>query len=870
VPVGVTALCFADRPGELPAACTYVVDASGESGATLRLGDGTNDVTTRVVADGVEAGWADDLARALAPLRDATADASLPTQCRLADLLGDATLEAESIRRTWQACDDAATTILGVGVEGIVQMDLDRDGPHALVAGTTGSGKSELLQSLIVGLAARYPPDRVTFLLIDYKGGAAFSKCTDLPHTIGVVTDLDEHLTQRVLASLDSEIRRREMLLADAGTADRAGYCATGRTLPRLVLIVDEFAALAAELAGFLPGLVGIAQRGRSLGLHLVLATQRPAGVVSPEIRANTALRIALRTTSAADSVDVIDSAEAVTVDRRTPGRAFVRFGTTVQPVQCARVACAEPPTEACVEVLDTWRRLPDRPSEGPTDLSRFVREIRAAAASHPPPRRPWLPPLPDLVATDDLPAAPLPQLAVGLVDKPGDQCQEPLLLDPRSGGAVVVIGSPRSGRSSALAAVGLAAARSRSPADLHLHTVDGSGAGLRALGALPHIGTAAAVPDGFALVARLFDRLGAEFARRRGAVHAGRAEPALMLLVDDWEAVAAASEQYDTGRTAERLLALVRDAAAVGATIVISGGRAALAPRLSAIAGTRFVMRMNDAADYAQVGIDPRAFPANAPPGRAIRVADGVEVQFAFAGDAREQERIAAQCAARWPDPPPSRLRLRNLPVRVRLADFRATDGWLLGVGGDTADPISVELGVGARRMLVAGPPRSGRSTLLCSILRQAGQRSVLVAAPERSPLAAAARESGIRLLTPGGPFDAVPAHDLLLIDDCEAFTDSTLGDAINDEVRRAEGNRIVVASARSDVAAVSFRGVAAAMRLSGSGVLLRPGPLDGELLGVSLPRARPDPVAGRGVLVPDAAWRLGDQPIPLQIALP
>ena len=217
--------------------------------------------------------------------------------------------------------------VLGVAASGRFAVDLERDGPHLLIAGTTGSGKSELLQALVVGLAAQSPPGELTFLLIDYKGGSAFAECAALPHVVGLVTDLDDRLVGRVLASLDSEIRRRERVLAAAGARDRAALRAAGGSMPRLVLVVDEFAALTNELSGFVPGLVGIAQRGRSLGLHLVLATQRPAGVVSPEIRANVAIRVALRMTSAADSVDVIDSADAATIDRRTPGRAYVRIG---------------------------------------------------------------------------------------------------------------------------------------------------------------------------------------------------------------------------------------------------------------------------------------------------------------------------------------------------------------------------------------------------------------------------------------------------------------------------------------------------------------------------------------------------------------
>ena len=147
-------------------------------------------------------------------------------------------------------------------------------------------------------------------MLIDYKGGAAFAECAQLPHIQGVVTDLDGYLTRRALSCLDAELRRREAAFARAGVADLTSLPATAEgtrcPIARLVLVIDEFAALAEELPDFLTGMLGIAQRGRSLGVHLVLATQRPAGVVSPDIKANMSLRIALRVTDPAESGDVI------------------------------------------------------------------------------------------------------------------------------------------------------------------------------------------------------------------------------------------------------------------------------------------------------------------------------------------------------------------------------------------------------------------------------------------------------------------------------------------------------------------------------------------------------------------------------------
>ncbi len=865
--IGITALFVADRASQLPG-CSQVVRVVGETGGAVCLDDMV------VVADRVATRWADDLARALAPLRDAHADPSavLPTTCRLAQLLGDGPPTAESVLDRWGEHDGTLRALLGVGVRGQFAIDLDRDGPHMLIAGTTGSGKSELLQSLVVGLAALYPPSEVTFLLIDYKGGAAFAECVSLPHVVGVVTDLDDQLVRRVLASLDSEIRRREALLASAAARDRAALRAAGGSMARLVLVVDEFAALTTELSGLVPGLLGIAQRGRSLGLHLVLATQRPAGVVSPEIRANVAIRVALRVTSSADSVDVLDSGDAATIDRRTPGRAYVRLGNDVHLVQCAQVTGPAATNHNGVALLDEWRRLAPRPADGTdeTDLSRFVSAISSAAAGAPAPPRPWLPPLPAVISLDDLPAVDGCEIPIGLVDLPREQRQAPLTFDLTAGGAVLISGSSRSGRSSALLAMALAAARRCPPGRLELHVVDSTASTLGALTQLPQLGTFASLTGGCDLAALLLARLEAELTRRRDSLAAGNAEPALLVLVDGWEALAAAADDYDGGRSADRLISLMREAPAAGATVVVAGGRATLSARIAGTAATRFVLHQHDPGDYAQAGVDPRSAAAALPPGRAIRVADGAEVQFCYPGDRDDQRRAAATCAARWQDDRTQRLRLRRLPRSVRTAELPATEAWLLGVGGDAAEPITLDLAAGAGRLLVAGPPRSGRSNVLCSILAQTRLQPVLVAAPARSPLARAARQRNIAVLDPAGERVELPAHGLLLVDDCEAFADSEAGDALIAWLRCDDPRRVAVVAGRSDAMAVNFRGLAAEVRQSRCGVLLQPGPLDGELLGVSLPRSRAAPIPGRGVLVPDPAWQLGDAPIPIQVAVP
>ncbi|MEV1169001.1 FtsK/SpoIIIE domain-containing protein [Nonomuraea sp. NPDC049784] len=418
---GVFTLAIDDDQRLLPEECQTVA-ACGNDGL-VRLRGGGLDVIGPILADLVSPTWCDRLARALSPIRDVSRDdlsGNLPDAVRLLDLMGLPDPSGRELAAKWH--DRGSTqALIGVGPEGPFSVDLRLDGPHGLIAGTTGAGKSELLQTLICALAVANRPDQLTFVLIDYKGGAAFKECVRLPHTVGMVSDLDGHLTQRALDSLAAEIRRRERLLRDAGAKDIEDY--TGPAMPRLLLIIDEFAALVAELPDFVAGLVDIARRGRSLGIHLILATQRPAGVVTADIQANTSLRIALRVTEPAESADVIDLPDAAHISKSTPGRCYVRSGVgAATAVQTARVGGRSPAPPAHssgpfanIRVLEvSWRTLgkplppPPEPEEDSTatDLTlvadALIEATRLAAVPIQP--SPWLDPLPTQFVLD-LPA---------------------------------------------------------------------------------------------------------------------------------------------------------------------------------------------------------------------------------------------------------------------------------------------------------------------------------------------------------------------------------------------------------------------------------------------------------------------------------
>ena len=367
----------------------------------------------------VSAGKADATARRIA---SRGADAALPHHVRWAELpppRGELPVR------------------LGTGTTGPVTLDLVADGPHILVAGTTGSGKSEALRTIIGSLAHDRSPAHVNFALIDFKGGAGLGPCAGLPHVGSVLTDLEPHLARRCLLALTAELADRKRAAAAAGASSFDEW--HGPRPPRLVVVIDEFQEIAAADREFLPQLARLAAQGRSLGIHLVLATQRPAGAVGAEIRANISTTLALRTASASESADLIGTAAAADIPVSIPGRALLMRDGSLAQIQVA-VALADAPPR--VRVLSE----PCPPGRALLDVAKN-RHVGAAKPL-------WLPELPRQIG----PAGVAPRglaggIVLGIADLPTRRSRAPLAWDP-SAGPLVVTGPPRSGRTSLLAAV--------------------------------------------------------------------------------------------------------------------------------------------------------------------------------------------------------------------------------------------------------------------------------------------------------------------------------------------------------------------------------------------------------------------------------
>ncbi|MGI8667002.1 MAG: FtsK/SpoIIIE domain-containing protein [Jatrophihabitans sp.] len=909
-PVGISAICVGADTRALPSSCRTTVNGASDTGSRVELTRGGQSAL-RTNADRVRLEWAEEFARHLAPLRDADIGRMAPAdQVGLAELLGLTELNWSAISARWAGSCGRPTAPIGLSAHGPFELDLVRDGPHLLIAGTTGSGKSELLKTLVTSLAASCPPDEIAFVLIDYKGGSAFAECAQLPHVMGVVTDLDNRLTQRALVSLDAELRRREAAFARASVADLAQYRdtveATRCPLPRLVLVVDEFAALAEELPGFVSGLLSIAQRGRSLGLHLVLATQRPAGVVSASIKANMSLRIALRVTDASESDDVIGDQAASLISRRQPGRALARLSDgEIVEFQTARADQLDTVDEVItVTRLGFWNApQPERGSRQVINGLAAPCTAIVEAADHcqrPVSEPPWLAPLPDTITTSQMPQPPgdRRQVAFGLTDDPERQRQFLAVHDFARGGSIGFVGGPRSGRTSALRTLLGQAARRLSADDLHLYLIDCAGHGLAPLARLPHCG-ALVDRDDPALVVRLINRLITELGQRQQALarlgagslveahQAGAELPVLVLVIDGWEGLVALSDAGDGGRTIDSIGQLLRDGPAAGLTVLVAGDRGLLGLRIGSALTRKLIFNMTDRADCATAGITSSTLPTERPPGRAIEAGTGLETQVALLVEdtsTRAQQAAMDKIAtlATTPVRGPT-IKIRPLPDLVSFNDLKTSvaaacrsERCALGVGGDDATTVLCDLFASHSRFLIVGPARSGRSNtaiLIASQAMAAGIHAVL-AAPPRSPLSDWASKHAIPLLAETADTAQLASLiepgrrplELVLIDDAEQFTDTFLGDALLQLV--AHHRAAIVGTARTDDLMVSFRGLGAELRRHRTGLLLQPDQVHGELLGIDLTGHRRSSIAGRGVLVTDHARQLSPAGIPVQVA--
>ncbi|WP_344298542.1 FtsK/SpoIIIE domain-containing protein [Sinomonas flava] len=867
-------------------------DAVGPgSGAEIRLRSGRAELVTfgtrtEFIPDLMPARAFETAARRAGLRGSDEGSAGLPERCALDDVVR---LDADSIRAAWRRSASARglAVILGMSASGPLAFDLVADGPHLLIAGTTGSGKSELLRSLIAGAASAHPPDRLTFLFVDFKGGSGLQPLAGLPHCVGLVTDLAAGDVDRTLASLRAELVRRERMLASVGAADLDDFARQGAAaLPRLVLVVDEFRVLVDEAPAALAELMRIATVGRSLGMHLVMATQRPQGAVSSDIRANVTSSIALRMQDDVESSNVVGSPVAARIPVGLPGRAYLAVGTGppvefqaaslgIGAIRRARPRITVVPAEqwAARPAADGPGALPLSPADAAAPLVRTVAELWRSCGGGPM-RRPVAAPLPDRVelprlvgeagttiadrggdAADPASSAGQGIVRLGIADLPHEQLTRELAWDPARQGHLALCGPPAAGTARTLESV--AAQLAGSALERHLYVLDADGT-LHFLRDHPRVGAHVDLAD-LVRAARVIARLCEESTAR---LHADpHARIPLVLVVSGWGSWISALRQSPHAAAEEALADIIRDGPPAGITLVAAGERELVSSR--AFAGMRArVFFPCGAPEEARLAW-PR-LPAMLPvPGRG-----------AAHGALAEPAPLVLQCYAA-PDPAlaaagtaSSRAQRRgSRPFRIEplpaVADAAAiaaagaesanggtTPGpgprlsLAIGLAGDEPRPLRLRLGPGDV-LLVLGRPESGRSSLLRALEVmnpkvwfvgfRAGQRS-----HDWEGLLA---ELGGRL-----PSEAHTRRlPVVLADDAD-----TLGPQENQLLAQlVEAGAAVVATAGYGAGLYARCPIALQTRSGGMGILIGPrGPADGDAFGVRIDALRPSP-AGRAVAI-------------------
>ena len=647
--LGISCVLLGRELSELPGSVQQILEARGADSTLMRRDQpgGKRSFTM----DGLDMVQCDIFARALAPIR-------LPEKTDSARLPGSVTfLEGYHVHRPeeldiadfWSSSCSwrSLSAPIGIGAGGkVISFDIHEkhSGPHGLVAGTNGSGKSEMAQSWIASMALQFSPRDVNFVLVDFKGTSLLQPFRELPHLAGSISNLDKDI-QRCLMALDNEIERRQLLVDQYGAHDILGYQALRRNnpnmeeMPFLILVIDEFADFKAQYPDFTGPLNHIFRGGRALGIYTVIMTQKPAGVVTEQMYANARFRWCLKVMSESDSREMIGISDAAYLNQ--PGRAYVRSGTDVpelvQPFYSGApyYPGGQPkpagPTVARVTLTGDRQTLsnPEHNAAGPhargTQLEAVVRAISDYCRRYhiAPARQIWSAPLPeklDLAAL--LPGgklwesltgweneSPAPTACLGLVDDPANQLQMPLLHNFWQNGHLLLYGMPLSGKTTFLQTLLVSLCCRYTPEQVQLYLAEFGAFGLRAMEHFPHVGGAAGddEPDQLRRILSLFsEELDSrkQLFRKAGVgsisalAEAGdKTPPSWILVIDNLNQ--AATKQPEFFEALERI---AQEGESFGLYVAAAmTGSSGLSYRLATNFKTVLTLQLTDKTDYSQ-----------------------------------------------------------------------------------------------------------------------------------------------------------------------------------------------------------------------------------------------------------------------------
>ncbi|MGF7046942.1 S-DNA-T family DNA segregation ATPase FtsK/SpoIIIE [Paenibacillus sp. DS2015] len=767
--LGVSSVFVAKNKAYLPMNCRTVVTLDGR---IAELADRISGERSTFTPDRVDMKSLEQAIRRMAPLRikNSSANFSLTSSITLLDILQVQKVTEVDVLTLWRRNKTYMGMSVPIGAKAggeafMLDMHETGFGPHGLVAGTTGSGKSELLQSIIVSQAIHYHPHDIVFVLIDYKGGGMADVFKGMPHLVGTITNLDGNQTTRALLSIKSELQRRQRVFSEYGVNNIDKYQKLYYSkkeqnempaIPHLIMIADEFAELKQDQPDFMKELVSAARVGRSLGVHLILATQKPAGVVDDQIWSNSKFKICLKVQDERDSRDVIKRPDAAMI--KEPGRAFIQVGNdeVFELFQSTYSGADYDPEGEMQKSENKVKRIYKVSLNGrseqiyplseekiakdelPSQLGAMVEHITnmAAYSGIEPLKGPWLPPLPEIIYLDNIlenrfETSPWParehllRVPVGRMDDPRGQSQNVLEIDFANEGNLFVFGTPGTGKTVFLKTLCMSMAQLYSPEAVNIYIMDFGGNTLRVLEKLPQVGGVMtleekSILDQFVLFLfreieirkALFEESGSEgFNSYRNS---GRTLPAIVLIIDNYFAL---SESYDD--LDEQMMILAREGSKYGIYLVATATNSAFVRyKFSVNFKLAVTFQMTDKGDYTEIvgrteGLEPMKVAGRG----LVRGKPPLEFQTSlpeFEGVSTEQllHSFASMKSSKARPIP-------VMPSMINIQDINNEPGRLaIGLGSNDLQSVYIDL-YATPVLMVAGESMSGKSTLIMSWIR-------------------------------------------------------------------------------------------------------------------------------------------------------
>ena len=773
--LGVTTLFLFDDLYSLPHSCQFIVDV--DNGPCGYVRDEVNNKFFFTMDEPVTDEEFDSYARQMSAIEldGFAAQAEIPQGVSFLEGYGVSRAEELDALGRWQRSQpyrSLAAPIGTMGGEKTFSLDIHEKahGPHGLVAGTTGSGKSETLQSYILSMCVNYHPHDVVFVIIDYKGGGMANLLEGLPHVVGKITNIGSNIS-RSLISLQSEMERRQRIFDQYKEYQvnhidkyqklyREGK--VSEPLPHLIIVADEFAELKTNEPEFMAGLISASRIGRSLGVHLILATQKPTGVVDEQIQSNSKFRLCLKVQNAGDSREMIRRPDAARITQA--GRCYVLVGEDEvfelfqsywSGAVYAPQAAAEAEGANTVRLVgvsgERSREVKKEKTVVRSDIDELtaVKQYLCRVAQENGIRKlpgPWLEELPACLSLEELPvpggfeagewreSPPWLRIPIGLYDAPAQQAQGVQYLDLAADGHCGIYGAPSTGKTSLLMSIVWALGRFYSPEDVNIYILDCGGWAMNIFAGLPHVGGVALdceeekfqklgqmLTDEIANRKKSFLKSGVSSLTAYRQVHGGKM-PAIILVIDN---IIPVFEQYPDMEPV--LAAIAREGATYGIYLIYTANNTT-GVRYKVLQNIRCAVafELTDKGDYPGIvgrldkmslpGIAGRAFFKGNPP---------IQFQAALCLKASgEQERTKelkkrmAQMDEAWQGPRPEAIPVmpEELSFADLVANYRERTGIAVGIAYDSVRPAAADM-TERYNMLVSGTVGSGKSRYLAGL---------------------------------------------------------------------------------------------------------------------------------------------------------